>query len=73
MPGKVKDQGKKAAQRDTGTKRLPRQLYETELYRLQGELVKMQEWARAEGARIVVIFEGRDAAGKGSTIKRVTQ
>ena len=33
----------------------------------------MQEWARAEGARIVVIFEGRDAAGKGSTIKRVTQ
>jgi polyphosphate kinase 2 len=46
-------------------------LYETELYRLQGELVKMQEWMRAEGARIVVIFEGRDAAGKGSTIKRV--
>jgi polyphosphate kinase len=43
------------------------------LYRLQGELVKMQEWVRSEGARIVVIFEGRDAAGKGSTIKRVTE
>jgi polyphosphate kinase 2 len=55
------------------THRLPRKLYETELYRLQGELVKMQEWVRTEGARIVVIFEGRDAAGKGSTIKRVAE
>jgi len=63
MPGKVKDQDRK----------LPRQLYETELYRLQGELVKMQEWMRAEGARIIVIFEGRDAAGKGGTIQRVAQ
>src|ERR1700760_4711648 len=53
--------------------KLPRQLYETELLRLQGELVKMQEWVRAEGARIVIIFEGRDAAGKGGTIKRVTE
>jgi polyphosphate kinase 2 len=55
------------------TRKLPRQLYETELYRLQGELVRMQEWMRTSGARIVVIFEGRDAAGKGSTIKRVTE
>jgi len=53
--------------------RLPRKLYQTELYRLQAELVKLQEWVRAERARIVVIFEGRDAAGKGSTIKRVSQ
>jgi polyphosphate kinase 2 (PPK2 family) len=44
-----------------------------ELYRLQAELVKMQEWVRAEGQRLVVVFEGRDAAGKGGTIKRVTQ
>ena len=73
MPGKVKDQGKKSAQQLNGAQKLPRRLYETELYRLQGELVKMQEWARAEGARIVIIFEGRDAAGKGSTIKRVTE
>ena len=58
---------------DQATRKLPRQLYETELYRLQGELVKMQEWMRIEGARIVVIFEGRDAAGKGSTIKRVNE
>jgi len=55
------------------TARLPRAVYEKELYRLQAELVKMQEWLRSEGARIVVIFEGRDAAGKGSTIKRVTE
>jgi polyphosphate kinase 2 len=44
-----------------------------ELLRLQGELVKLQEWVRAEGARLVVVFEGRDAAGKGGTIKRVTE
>jgi polyphosphate kinase 2 len=56
-----------------GVQKLPRQDYETELYRLQGELVKMQEWMRAEKARIVVIFEGRDAAGKGGTIKRVAE
>ena len=77
MPGKVKDagsgHGKKAAQQLRGTRKLPTHLYETELYRLQGELVKMQEWVRAQGARIVVIFEGRDAAGKGGTIKRVSQ
>src|SRR5262249_38395199 len=72
MAGKVKGGGKKTAQLD-GTQKLSRQRYETELYRLQGELVKMQEWVRAEGARIVVIFEGRDAAGRGGTIRRVPQ
>jgi polyphosphate kinase len=54
-------------------KRLDRAAYEQELYRLQGELMKVQEWVRAERARIVVIFEGRDAAGKGGAIKRVSQ
>ncbi|WP_141579015.1 polyphosphate kinase 2 [Actinomadura sp. WMMA1423] len=53
--------------------RLPRKVYEPELARLQAELVKLQEWVRTEGARVVVVFEGRDAAGKGSTIKRVTE
>src|ERR1035441_7175066 len=53
--------------------RLPRKVYEKELLRLQAELVKLQEWVRAERPRIVVIFEGRDAAGKSSTIKRVTE
>jgi polyphosphate kinase len=53
--------------------RLNKAVYEAELVRLQAELVKMQEWARREGERIVLVFEGRDAAGKGSSIKRVTQ
>ncbi|MFI1966348.1 polyphosphate kinase 2 [Streptomyces pathocidini] len=53
--------------------RLARKPYERELFRLQTELVKLQEWIRAEGARLVVVFEGRDAAGKGGTIKRVTE
>ncbi|WP_345044188.1 polyphosphate kinase 2 [Streptomyces sannanensis] len=47
--------------------------YEKELLRLQIELVKLQEWVRATGERLVVLFEGRDAAGKGGTIKRVTE
>ncbi|AUH44942.1 polyphosphate kinase 2 [Streptomyces sp. CMB-StM0423] len=53
--------------------RLPRAVYGNELFRLQTELVKLQEWVRAEGERLVVVFEGRDAAGKGGTIKRVTE
>ncbi len=63
----------KKAPKSAGPARMPKKLYETELFRLQAELVKVQEWARAEQARIVVIFEGRDAAGKGSTIKRVAE
>jgi polyphosphate kinase len=55
------------------TDRLPKKLYKKELSRLQAELVNLQEWVRTEGARLVVLFEGRDAAGKGSTIKRVTE
>ncbi|EWM12446.1 polyphosphate kinase 2 [Kutzneria sp. 744] len=54
-------------------KRLDRTLYETELLRLQAELVKLQEWVRAEKARVAIVFEGRDAAGKGGAIKRVTE
>ncbi|QUQ64080.1 polyphosphate kinase 2 [Kutzneria sp. CA-103260] len=55
------------------SKRLALNLYGPELSRLQSELVKLQEWVRSEGARVVVVFEGRDAAGKGSAIKRVTE
>ena len=54
-------------------RKLPKDVYEAELYRLQTELVKLQEWVKATGARIVVVFEGRDAAGKGGTIKRITE
>ncbi len=53
-------------------KRLDRHYYEDELEKLQVELVKLQEWIKHEGLRVAVIFEGRDAAGKGGTIKRIT-
>jgi polyphosphate kinase len=53
--------------------RLPRKVYEAELLRLQEELVKMAEWVKDSGARVVVVFEGRDAAGKGGTVKRMTE
>jgi len=52
---------------------LTKQEYESELARLQVELVKLQEWIKENGLKVVVIFEGRDAAGKGGTIKRITQ
>ncbi|WP_235857755.1 polyphosphate kinase 2 [Marimonas lutisalis] len=52
------------------SERMPRKAYEKELAALQIELVKLQFWARQSGARIAVVFEGRDAAGKGGTIKR---
>ena len=55
------------------TKKIKNSLYEQELARLQIELVKLQEWVKQEGLRIVVLFEGRDAAGKGGAIKRITQ
>ncbi|WP_317446960.1 polyphosphate kinase 2 [Streptomyces collinus] len=58
---------------DTNVDRLSRKTYEKELLRLQAELVKLQEWVRAERARLVIVFEGRDAAGKGGTIQRVTE
>jgi polyphosphate kinase len=48
-------------------------VYEAEIFRLQTEFVKLQEWVRFSGARLVVIFEGRDGAGKGGTIKRITE
>ncbi|WP_431775558.1 polyphosphate kinase 2 [Streptomyces cucumeris] len=57
---------------DGGPERVPRARYERELRRLQVELVKLQEWVRVERRRLVVVFEGRDAAGKGGAIKRVT-
>jgi polyphosphate kinase 2 len=69
----TKDVVRKHADGRDEVPRLAKDAYEKELYRLQAQLVKMQEWTRSSGARIVVIFEGRDAAGKGGTIARVTQ
>jgi polyphosphate kinase 2 len=56
-----------------GVPKLSKEAYETELVRLQADLVALQEWVKTTGQRVVVVFEGRDAAGKGSTIKRVTE
>jgi len=53
--------------------RLARQTYFRELFRLQGELVKLQDWVAHTGEKVVIVFEGRDAAGKGGVIKRITQ
>ena len=52
---------------------LDRRVYFKELFRLQGELVKLQDWVQHNKAKVVAIFEGRDAAGKGGVIKRITQ
>jgi polyphosphate kinase 2 len=68
--GRVRKQQAPAVER---APRIPREAYEAELLRLQGELVELQEWVRASGSRLVVAFEGRDAAGKGGAIKRVTE
>lgn len=74
--GKNKDKKKKDDEKyksSDGVKRLKKDYYEDELERLQIELVKLQEWIKQKGLKVVVIFEGRDAAGKGGTIKRITQ
>jgi len=52
---------------------MKRKAYEHELRRLHGELVAMQEWVKASGAKLCIVFEGRDTAGKGGTIKAITE
>ena len=52
---------------------MKRKAYEAEMRILHGELVAMQEWVKATGAKVCVVFEGRDTAGKGGTIRRITE
>jgi polyphosphate kinase len=59
--------------KDNLPKKIKNKVYEKKLAELQVELVKLQEWIKAEGLKVVVIFEGRDAAGKGGVIKRIIQ
>jgi len=59
--------------KNTKQEALKKNFYEKELRRLQIELVKLQEWVKHEGLKVIVIFEGRDAAGKGGVIKRITE
>lgn len=74
MGTKNKGQSKPDAKRSADKpKKLSRKRYEEELATLQMELVKLQAWVRHKGLRVVVIFEGRDAAGKGGVIKRITE
>ena len=56
-----------------GKKKLKRKEYEKQLLELQGELCALQEWVKATGQRVMIVFEGRDAAGKGGTIKAITE
>jgi polyphosphate kinase len=66
----TKDDGHNA---DHERRKLKRKAYEKELARLQAKLCALQEWVKAKGLRVIVIFEGRDAAGKGGTIKAITE
>ncbi|MYH57364.1 MAG: polyphosphate kinase 2 [Boseongicola sp. SB0675_bin_26] len=71
--GRVAKSGSENGQREDNPKRIGNQRYASELFRLQLELVKMVEWIKHKKLKVVVIFEGRDAAGKGGVIKRITQ
>ena len=62
-----------AADSGADTLGLDRRVYFKELFRLQHELVKLQDWVQTQGLKVAVLFEGRDAAGKGGVIKRITQ
>ena len=69
----LKTESKTAKAPDKPLRRLKRAKFETALERLQIELVKFQEWVRRKGLKVVILFEGRDAAGKGGVIKRITE
>lgn len=70
---KVDLEGKKKNNQSSTSIAINKKQYENELRRLQEELVKLQEWIRFKNLKVVVIFEGRDAAGKGGVIKRITE
>ena len=69
----IEDREVDDAARSTPGDRLARQQYFKDLFRLQGELVKLQDWVQHSRQKVVILFEGRDAAGKGGVIKRITQ
>jgi polyphosphate kinase len=68
-----KNRGRAKESEEGGREKLSRKKYEEEIARLQGDLVKAQVWLKHSGAKIIVIFEGRDAAGKGGVIRRITE
>src|SRR4029453_986302 len=68
--GEEKD---KSQEKDNGKEKLSGKEYAKELIKLQGELCMLQDWVKSKGLRVIVIFEGRDAAGKGVTNKAITE
>jgi len=68
-----KDRADEGVQDENGKKRMKRKDYEKELGKLQGRLCALQEWVKHTGHRVIIVFEGRDAAGKGGTIKAITE
>ena len=72
----LKDNGAaldQAKTKDGGHKKMKRKVYEKELHKLQVELCRLQDWVKEKGLRVIILFEGRDAAGKGGTIKAITE
>ncbi len=73
LPPAEADEAEPDKTSSSGPKKIKLAVYEAELAKLQVELVKLQEWIKHKGLKVVVIFEGRDAAGKGGVIKRITE
>ena len=73
MSKKRKQKHQDADETEPAPAKLTRKQFESELYRLQVELTRLQAWTVAKGARVIVVFEGRDTAGKGGVIKRITE
>ena len=69
----IAENGKDTPGKEKKPEKIKNKIYEQELLRLQIELVKLQEWIKDKGLKVVVIFEGRDTAGKGGTIKRILE
>jgi len=69
----VKARATKTKASSAGAEKLKRKDYDKELTKLHGELVKLQEWVKHKGLKVCIVFEGRDGAGKGGTIKAITE
>ena len=70
---KRKKKGNGSSNADAAKEKIKRKVYDEELARLHGELVKLQEWVKYKGLKVCIVFEGRDGAGKGGTIKAITE
>src|SRR5882672_9772306 len=74
MASKNRDEDRdEANSNDVLDEKMKRKVYESEMSKLQVKLCKLQEWVKEKGLRVVILFEGRDAAGKGGTIKALTE